>query len=74
MTKLISIIKLIGYCCSVVLPLLDAAKGVRDGIKKAIAEKEYEKECIDIYKFIEENENIDLLEKTLGDEGDMPNV
>lgn len=65
MTKLISIIKLIGYCCSVVLPLLDAAKGVRDGIRKAIAEKKYEEECFDIYKFIEENENIEDLEQEL---------
>lgn len=65
MTKLISIMKLIGYCVSVILPLLDAAKGVRDGIKKAIAEKSYEAECVDIIQFIEDNENIEEVEREL---------
>lgn len=65
MTKLISIMKLIGYCVSVILPLLDAAKGVRDGIKKAIAEKTFESECVDIIQFIEDNENIEEVEREL---------
>ena len=47
-------IKTIAYLCSIILPFLDALKGVKKGIKDEIEQCKYDKQCQDIYKFVEE--------------------
>lgn len=54
MFKLKIIIKSIAYLCSVVLPVIDALKGVKAGIKAAKDEAKYEYECKDIYTFVDD--------------------
>lgn len=62
MDKVIGLIKIVGYFCSIVMPVFDAIKGVKDGMKKAVSDVKYEQECRDIYQFIDDNENIEEVE------------
>lgn len=63
MYKIINAIKIVGYFCSIVMPVFDAVKGVKKGMKQAIEDINYEKECADIYQFIDDNEAIEEVEE-----------
>lgn len=60
MTKFLVCMKTIFYFASLVLPVMDACKGVVSGVKQAVKEKAYSKEVKDIYEYIK-TETIDEL-------------
>lgn len=71
MLKIINTIKIVGYFCSLVLPLFDAFKGVKNGVKQAIKDVKEENENADIYRFYHDNEVVVDFEEEEEDEKEV---
>lgn len=56
MVKVIAYVKAVAYLCSVILPVLDALKGVKNGVKQAIADEKAKAANRDIEMFYRDNE------------------
>ncbi len=56
MVKVIAYVKAVAYLCSVILPVLDVLKGVKNGVKQAIADEKVKAANRDIEMFYRDNE------------------
>ena len=58
-----NMLRSVGKGAAALTLICDVLKGVKSGMKQAVKDIKYEKECADIYQFIDDNEAIEEVEE-----------